>query len=229
MDVKVLIKDVMFDNSSKEELEQMLKISENTTIQELFDIAGCSCGDISDYYEYSGVFSHNCIFCPFIITEKGVQFNILFSEAKVVDFFRTHNITNNTIRVTTGYPQAGGPGLKEILEIWKNISPFLETITPCLNFVAIISTITGINLKTIWDHFKSKKVPPHTVVDMLSTKKQWNHNELAEILGIPKKNAKHLLKAFGYKYNKSKKLYTPSKLTDELKEKIKNIQVYDID
>ena len=102
----------------------------------------------------------------------------------------------------------------------------------CYNNIAIIFTISGINIKDIvrWirSFFEKKKAPPHTVVDMLATRSQWNHKELAAILEIPEENAQNLLKAFGYKYDRSLMQYIPGDETEKLREKLKTIQIYDI-
>lgn len=223
MIIKVLVTYVAMDEPYIK--EHTVDIPEDASLQDVFDALGCGLADVSDYYELSGVFAWNNFYCPFILTECSVQYNLPYNEVKVSDFIHTHCIGNNSIRIATGYPQAGGPGFVELKEIW-------DTIYPWLNDIAILCTITGISVKGIIDgirsYFEHRKASPHAVIDMLATRRQWNHKELAEILEMPEKNALYLLKAFGYEYDKKLMLYVPSKNTVELREKIKSVQIHDI-
>ena len=223
MIIKTLVTNVAADEPYENEF--MIDVPEQATLQDLFDKLECGLADVSDYYEFSGPFAWNNFFCPFILTADGIQYNLPYSDVKLTDFINTHSIDSKAIRIVTGYPQTGGLGFIELAEIWN-------TVQPWLNNIAIIFTISGINIKDIvrWirSFFEKTKAPPHTVVDMLATRSQWNHKELAAILEIPEENAQNLLKAFGYKYDRSLMQYIPGDETEKLREKLKTIQIYDI-
>ena len=223
MVIKALVTNVVKEEPCTKECT--VEVSEQASLQNLFDELGCSLADISDYYEFSGRFARNNFFCPFILTANGIQYNLPYTDVMVSDFIHTHSIASNEIRIVTGYPQAGGPGFVELAEIWNDIEPWL-------NGVAIFFGIFGWNIKdavkSIRLHFEKKKVPPHTVIDFLATRDKWNHKELAAILEIPEENAKKLLKTFGYKYDRSLMQYIPGDETEKLRENLKTIQIYDI-
>ena len=223
MIIKTLVTNVAADEPYENEF--MIDVPEQATLQDLFDKLECGLADVSDYYEFSGPFAWNNFFCPFILTADGIQYNLPYSDVKLTDFINTHSIDSKAIRIVTGQQQTGGPGFIELAEIWN-------TVQPWLNNIAIIFTISGINIKDIvrWirSFFEKKKAPPHAVVDMLATRSQWNHKELAAILEIPEENAQNLLKAFGYKYDRSLMQYIPGDETEKLREKLKTIQIYDI-
>ena len=223
MIIKALVTNVAADEPYEKEFK--VDISEQATLQELFDKIGCSLADVSNYYESSGPFAWNNFFCPFVLTAAGIQYNLPYTDVKLTDFINTHSLDGKGIQIATGYPQAGGPGFIELAEIWNAVQPWL-------NDIAILFTITGINIKDIvkWIRslFEKKKVPPHTVIDMLATRSQWNHKELAAILKIPEENAQNLLKTFGYKYDRNLMQYIPGDETEKLREKLKTVQIYDI-
>lgn len=223
MVIKALVTSVAKDEPCTKECT--VEISEQASLQNLFDELGCGLADISDYYEFSGRFARNNFFCPFILAANGIQYNLPYTDVMLADFIHTHSIVGNEIRIVTGYPQAGGPGFVELVEIWNDIEPWL-------NGIAILFGIFGWNIKDVVKsirlHFEKKKVPPHTVIDLLTTRDQWNHKELAAILEIPEKNAQNLLKAFGYKYDRNLLQYIPGAETEQLKEKLKAVQIYDI-
>ena len=223
MKIKVIINNVILDENNI--AEQEIDISGNNSLQEMLDVLGYGIADVSEYYKCSGVFTWNTCCCPYIISNDGILYNVLFDQIKLKDFIKTHGISNNTIKIVVGYPQAGGPGFNDLKDIWDAVQPYL-------NDIAIVSTILGVNCKTVIDWFRKffekKKVSPHAVMDIISSRKQWNHKELANILNVPQKNTKYLLKAFGYRYDKKLMQYVSSKETEELIEKISSVQVLDI-
>ena len=223
MKIKTIVNNIMQDEACKTVYE--VDVSEQDHLQDLFNTLGYSLGDVSDYYEFSGVFACNNFYCPYILSDDGVLYNVPYDEVHLMDFIRTHCNGKNEIEITVGYPQAGGPGFIELIEIWNAVMPYL-------NAVAIFCSISGVSVKSITDdirkHSIKKKVPPHTVLDLITSRKQWNHGELADVLDIPEENAKNLLKTFGYIYDRNLMQYVPGEKTEELKEKILSVQVLDI-
>ena len=223
MNIKVIVKNILFEENNTTVYQ--IDISEDSSIQDMLDIIGYSIADLSEYYKLSGVFSCNTICCPYIFSDNNILYNVTFDKIKLRDFIKTHAINNNTIEIVVGHVQAGGPGFKAIKEIW-------DAIVPYLNDIATISTISGINVKSIIDSirafFVKKNVAPHTVIDIILSRKQWNHKELAHSLNIPEVNTKYFLKALGYSYDSKLMQYIQIENSEELIEKISSVQVLDI-
>lgn len=155
MKITVLVNNIACNNPLVTEHE--IEISEDMTLQDLLDSLDCSMADVSNYFEISGVFAWNSSYCPYILTKQGIQYNLPYDKVKVFDFINTHEIRNNTLRVTTGYPQAGGPGFIEAKEIW-------DAVQPHLNNIAIFCTIFGVSISgiitSIRSHFEKRKYRP---------------------------------------------------------------------
>ena len=198
-----------------------IEIEENLSIRDMLDIIECGFADLSKYYPLSGVFSWNDAYFPYILTGDRIRFNVPFREATVSDFLETHNFCNGEIHIITGLVQAGGPGFLSWDVIWD-----------ALNNIAIFCSISGGNIKSIFEWIKSrfvkKEVSPHTLYDIIFARSCWNHNELAELLDMPLEETKHLLKGFGYVYDRKAMMYIPSEHATEIKEKIQGLQVHDV-
>lgn len=208
-----------------ETIEFVSSIDSGTTIQQLFEEAGYPLADLSEYYYLSGHFSFNSSFLPFIINSNGIiEWNISYESAQVIDFISTHNLENNIIIAKIGYPQAGGPGFKDLIEIWEIIYPILDQFVTMVGLGAIL--INGgkwVNLK-----FQRKDIPPQSYFDLIFSRVKWNHFELAELIGVNSQDAKQILKIFGYKYDKSKLLYIQQPISIELREKLSKVNVLDV-
>lgn len=221
--MKVLAKNIALD--TPQETEHIVEANDNMTIQELLDEANTGWADLSDYYPLSGVFAWNDAVLPYLFTDGKVSYDIAFENAKVKDFLSTHNICDNTIRVTTGYPWAGGPGFLELVQIWDNIYPYLEAI-------AVLVTITGVSLKELYSYlrkrFLKKEQPPQTCFDIVFSRRYWNASELAELLDIEQERAKELLKLLDYSYDRTQMQYIQGERTKEIKEQLMNAEVRDV-
>ena len=228
MEVKVIFYHVFHEINPKvypETIEFVSNVDDNTTIKEVLDKVGQPCADLSEYYYLSGMFCFNQNFLPYIINSKGkVEWDISFEEAKVIDFISTHAIENNIIYSKTGYPQAGGPGFKELTEIWESIYPIID------QFVTVVGLGTIIIGASKWlqSLFKRKDVPPQSYFDLVYSRNEWNHNEFAELLDISREDAKHLLKLFGYEYDKYKMMFVQQSISLQLREKLSKINILDI-
>lgn len=201
--------------------EEFLEISENATIQEILQrTEHGAVSDISDYYPLSGLYFYTAECLPFLFIDGKASYDVSFCDAKVVDFLNTHNITDNTIRITTDLPMAGGLGGPELQEVWDNIYPTLEQI-------AVFCTILGFSLKNLFDylcnHFMKKEQPPQVCFDIVLSRKQWNLSELSEILDIDPDKTKALLKLCDYQYDKVQMQYIQGEHAKEIKEKLMSI------
>lgn len=198
----------------------------NTTLQQLFDDADQPYADLSEYYYLSGAFSFNERKLPFIINSNGkIDWNIYFQDAKVIDFISTHGVKNNLIISKIGYPQLGGPGFKDLIDIWNAIYPILD------QFVTVIGlgTLFINSGKRVHSLFYGKDVAPQNYFDLIYLREKWNHFELAKLLDINSEDAKQLLKIFGYSYDKSMLMFVQQPVSLELREKLSKINVHDIE
>lgn len=211
---------------SKEFEEYNLNIDDNTTIKQIFDSVSLPLADLSEYYNLSGVFTFNSCYLPYIINSNNkVEWDISYENSKVIDFLNTHEI--EVVKATYGYPQAGGPGFKDITEIWNLIYPIVDTFVTVYGFGEIISG-AGKWLYSLFNK-KNECLCPQAHFDFLFSKEKWNHHELATYLDISADKAKELLRLFGYQYDKSKCLYVQQPQSLELKERLSKINVLDTD
>lgn len=222
MEVEIVFRNMMygFIEDQPEYQRKQFEINDTTTISQLF-----TKGDLSDYYPLSGVYSFNSTFLPYIINSQGkVIWDIPYDDAKVIDFIRTHNIVDNRINVRTGYVQAGGPGFKELLEVWQLLYPILDAFNTAAGSVAIIGSAGS------WIHslFKKMKHAPHSQFDLLFSRDRWSSAELAQKLEISNDDAKNLLRLFKYEFDKSSRQYIQHPESLELREKLSSVEIRDI-
>lgn len=205
--------------------EEFVEVPETATIQDLIQLSGHGeIADLSDYYPLSGTNSWGENYFPYLFVNGKAVYGVLFQDAKISDFLSTHNITDNTIRITIEFPLAGGLGAGELLEVWNNIYPTLEQI-------AVICTIAGFSLKGLFDYLKKqfikKKQTPQVCFDIVLSRKRWNPHELSALLDITLDKAKELLKLCDYQYDKSQMQYIQGEHSEEIKEKLMNARLYD--
>lgn len=222
MKIEVLIQNIALEASEIE--ERKVYVDKNTTIQELLNSINCEIADLSEYYEFSGVFAWNTVYLPYIISNNKILYDVPYSEAYVFDFIKTHGIQDSAIRIVTGYPQAGGPGFIELSQLWEQIYPILEQIELLLSLGAIAVGTA----KKLCNLFKKRKRTPQVCFDIVFSRNRWNHFELSDYLHISNMEAKNLLMLCGYEYNHKQLQYIKSNRTDELKQKLTDVQVYDI-
>jgi len=197
MQVKLIYCNAMyaFRNDLPEYAPILIEVDDSSTIGDFI-----TTGDLSEYYPLSGTYTFNTISLPYIINSNDeVEWDVLYNDAKVLDFIRTHNIHSHTIIVKDGYIQAGGPGFKELAAIWQQIYPIIDGFVTLVGFGIIVGGAGA------WVHslFK-KRSTPHAQFCLLFSRTSWHSSELAQKLGIGNDEAKQLLKLFGYKYdNKS--------------------------
>ncbi len=223
--VTININDVAPDKPIRKQFS--LEIDEFTTLQMLIEKADYSLGDVSDYYHFSKVWAHNNFIVPYLFTRNGLMYDVAYEDVRVIDFLNTHHITNGTLRITTGYAQAGGPGFLDLAEIWDSTYPILEQLSVILGItgLSLQSFISGI--KWLCNHFRKEERTPQCCFDIVYSRKRWNHYELASYLDIPADNAKHLLRALGYEYDKKQTQYIQAKQVTAIKKRLKSIEVLD--
>jgi len=152
---------------------------------------------------------------PYVVKINGkIDWNVNIDNTLISEFINTHNIdSENGIKFEYGFPQAGGSGFKDVLEVWNQIYPFIQIMANIGGAIAFIEFV-----KTT---FKKNIPVPHDIINYLYKREFWNHHELAKILDTSEENAKKLLITFGYKWNNSKKIYI---INSNVKRKIMKIK-----
>lgn len=202
--------------------EEFFEASENTSIQELFQNFGYEDRvDLSEYYPLGRDFCWCKNYLPYLFIDGKVSYDVRFCDSKVTDFLTTHNVADNTIRVTVDLPWAGAVDTSELVAFWNAIYPTLEQ-------VAVICSLTGFNLGSLFsflrNHFIKEKQPPQTCFDIIFSRNQWNSSELSELLDIEQEKAKEVLKLLDYQYDKTKMQFIQGEHTKEIYEKLLNVK-----
>ena len=214
----------MDDKTVPEKKIVELDYDQDTTIQELLELSGESCADLSSYYSLSkSLYYNNCYF-PYIISPTGtVTFDQSYRETKVIDFLHTHKIDNGIIYADTGIPQAGGPDVKDLFDMWTQVYPIFDQVG------TMIGLFFGAKefVKWIKSTFKKNPLPPQTVFDFMLSKSQWNHIELADELSIDVEEVKKLLQLADFKWDKKRMQYVFSGDMNQIKEKLSKISIYE--
>lgn len=228
MEIRVVLYDVLHEynhTSESERIEFVTNFDNDTTLEEIFESAGHPYADLSEYYYLSGAFSFNTRSLPFIINSSGrIDWNISYQEAKIIDFIATHHIKNNVITAKIGLIQTGGAGSIDLIDIWNLVYPVLDQIKTIFELGAASITMG----KWVHSLFHNKDIPPQSYFDLIFSRSNWNHFDLAELIDISPDNARNLLKAFGYIYDKNKHMYVQQSSSLELREKISKINVLKI-
>ena len=216
MEIHVLI----YDEISGATRNCVVEIDKNETMQGLLDILSLSAADLTDYYPFNRSYYRDDDVLPFVFLGKRTLYSVSYRKVKITDFLYTHNITDGTIRLVTGYPGAGGFGFESVRAIWDAVSPVLGT-------VADICGITGFNIKDFWNWLKEKFIrrgrTPPTVLDIVYSRDAWNHRELGDRLRIDHEQAKKLLQALGYVYDRSRMQYVQCENIDKIKDKLLHV------
>ena len=223
MKLDIVIRNAALDEQAPQ--KKVIILDDDATIQQLLNAVGCMNADLSHYYPFSGVFTWNDPLLPYLFTDGKAIYFVPFEKAKVKDFLHTHNISDDTIHITTDYPWAGGPGFLPLEEIW-------ESVFPILTIIATFVTISGFSLRDLFcylqNHFLPEQQPPQTCFDIIFSRKRWNSSELAELLDLEQERAKELLKAFGYLYVPKQQQYIQGEKSEEIRRKLSDVKALDI-
>lgn len=222
MNIKAIVTRVVLDIPT--ESEHALELSEDGTVQDLLDRLGCSLADLSDYYELSGAFAWNDFHLPYLETDGGILYDVPYTQARLKDFLATHHIENGEVHLVTGYPQAGGPGFLELAQIWRQVEPILEQ----LDLILGLGITASGAIKWICSAFKKRNRTPHVCFDIVFSRKAWNHMELGERLELSAEETKNLLRLCGYEYDRKWMQYVQTERANELKDKLKGVQIHDV-
>ena len=217
MQINAIIYEAINDRTLKQEVE----IPADATVQAFIDALGYPCGDLTNYYPFTRSYIFDDEFLPFLISEGAIRYSVPLPNAKLADFMNTLGIKDNSIRITTNYPMAGGFGIEDLPELW-------ETVYKCMEGIAVFCSISGFSLRNLWNWLKGLFVKrdqtPFTVMDVIYSRTAWNHMELARLLDIDVERAKELLRAFGYEYERSAMQFVQNEHIDIIKDKLLHIE-----
>lgn len=215
--VRVVISDALFSTTEIIETEY----DSNSTLKEVFNRLGHPCAeiDLSKYFKLGYELCYSTENIPYIINEGIITWLPVYANIKVSDFLNTFKV--ESIDIITGIPQAGGPDTNTITEMWNLYYPIIDQMATVLGFSGGMAGL-GAWIKS---RFK-KETPPTALFDIISSRDQWNHNDLAHLLELDAENAKQLIRSVGYVWDSHMQLYVKSDTTDELIRKLSEVSWY---
>jgi hypothetical protein len=223
--IKVVIHNVMAEYCFGEQIQDRvleIPVNDDATMSELLEALENHSADVSRYYRLSSPYCYYTNSFPYILSRENMLiWNLPFNETRITDFLHTHQITNDTIRVDIGEPQAGGSGIKEIIDLWQEFQSFIE------NLAVYITIFVGVPeiIKKIRSKFIKKNIPPHSVLDYIFSNEEIDHKQLACLLKVDEEDIRLLMKGLGYQWDKSKKLYRKQPITDKLQAELSKIRM----
>ncbi len=223
--IKVIAHNVIAKYCPGEQMQDQvfeIDINYDMTMSELLEALEDPSADVSKYYNLSSPYCYFMDVFPYILTKENVLiWNSPFDKTKIADFLYTHHITDNTIMVDVGEPQAGGSGIKDIIELWQEFQPFIESLARHITiFVGVPELIKRIRLK-----FIKEQIPPQSVLDYVFSNEELDHKQLASLLKLDEEEAKQLIKGLGYEWDKSKKLYRKQPTTSKIQAELSKIHM----
>ncbi|EHK2349162.1 hypothetical protein KCL53_002299 [Clostridium perfringens] len=206
--------------------EDIIKINNETTLEDIFKYSNQENADVSKYYKISGGYYFNRKILPYIKNKNNeVIWEPEYKNIKVLDFIFTHDIQDNTIYADTEITQAGGPELNDVSQLWNHCYPIIDQIVTVVCFYELSIKLSNF-IKGLFKGKKIEQVPPNSFIEFILSKDKWNHYELAEYMEITPEESKNLLKGFGYKWDNSKKIYINRNNLKEILEKFSKISIY---
>ncbi|KJU72484.1 hypothetical protein [Clostridium baratii] len=227
MEIKVVYKDLMqsFVQETHVCSEKIIEIDNETTLKDIFEYSNEINADVSKYYRLGSKYYFNQKILSYIRKEDNtVIWEPSYDKVKVIDFIFTHDIKDNTIYADTGIIQAGGFGLKDIIQLWNDYYPVFDQLVTGVAVIEMGCKFSKFIKNTFVDKKQNIK-SPISIIDLISSKKKWNHYELADSAELEYEEAKSLLLGFGYKWDNSQKLYIYEGDMNNLIEKFAKIEI----
>jgi hypothetical protein len=199
-----------------------IEYEKESSLDDIFRIIGEPNAQIrlNDYFGFGYEICNHEKSIPYIVKEEELLWLPKYSVVKVDDFI--NNFTGESeINIYTGIPQAGGPDLFSIAQLWTMYYPVLDQIGTG------ITILGGIIAFGKWVKNKvSTSIPPSSYFDFITAKSAWNHFELSKYLNIDDNDAKKLLQGLGYVWNNKTKLYISTHKTYEIRDSLSRISWY---
>ena len=145
-----------------------------------------------------------CLLCSCINKDQ-----CMFKETETINLAQ---ITINFGKEPLGLPMTSlRISYEDFLDLWHHIYPILDQIS---TIISLSGSTIGLGTWAI-RKFKSKYNACEFIMILIQNE-GWSSKELSDRLNISKEEAKNLLKAFGYKWDKSYQQYRKTELTDKL-------------
>lgn len=231
MKVVILTRYVIDDTEEPKALE----IDEGSSIINLFeelDLARPSTQfDHRYYYQIRNPYFFNTQQFPYIIKDGKLLWGISYADVSLRDFFQTFNIQDSRLHVLKGIPQAGGPGYYEVAFMWQQFYDALAWAAPMLGASSFFITITRLlnKLRKNNPPDNLKQISPASIFSLITSRNMWNHLDLAHLLELDEKEAKHLLKTCRFEWNRKTMMYERTRETDSILEKLNKVKWFDGD
>lgn len=211
-----------FDALEPKVREFNVEYDENTSLDEVFNKIGEPFAEIrlSDYFGLRNEICNMDYTIPYILIGDDILWLPKYSNVKVDDFIN-YFCDRSEINIYTGIPQAGGPDVFSIAQLWAMYYPILDQIGTG------ISILGGVIAFGKWIKNKvSTRIPPSSYFDFVTAKSTWNHYELSKYLDIEHEDAKKLLSGLGYIWDNKLKLYIITHKTYEIRDGLSRISWY---
>jgi len=206
------------------DVEKNIKISHDTTIKAMLNLAGLKNADLSHYYGVYRVYYDRQLL-PYVISKDKLVWHVPYTNATVMDFMATHGINDNTITIETGIPAAGGwELLYEADRMWELAIRLIVTIQFMYFFTRwLYRLILANKLKKDRNKFNMQ---PDALFSLILSKDAWCIKSLSKLTGFDEHTCRIIIKVCGYQLDKKTALY---KKTNNYKEAIEKLsEIYGI-
>lgn len=199
---------------------RFMELDDDATIDTLFEaleirLAEVECERYYRVQNYSLAIAESTL--QYVIVNGKVHWNPSYIDTKLMDFFSTHGITDNSIYIR--YERGGrGGGFVDYLFMWDQVYSILEH-----SVVLITGTDYAVRLsKFVGAHMRRRDPPAHlasmspgNLLSFIGQRRQWNGFELADLANLSPERAKFFLKGCGYEYDGRRQMFTATDATDQ--------------
>lgn len=207
-------------------------VEEDATISQLFDRARSehqlhiSEIDLKQYYPIRDQHFFSGAGLPYVIAGGMAVWDPEYRDVKVRDFFSTHGIKDGTIYVFYGVPQAGGPNINDIYTMWLEFDKIIQSLDAILGLSG--AAVAGLEyarrrLRKKWPPKGVEHIYPGSVFSLVVKRHQWNPSELADLTGLDREDAKHLLRLCHFEWDQKRMAYVQTPGTTEVVRRLNNV------
>jgi hypothetical protein len=199
------------------------EIGDNATIQDLIEMLPTDFYtriETERYYKIrNSAFRFDSFFAiQFVIHDGQVIWMPSYDETRVDDFLETLQIPDNTIHMTTGISGRGG-GATDLLANWQVVLGALSAISSIYTLKTMPQTaihrIRSLKRRTKLVSGQAEN-HPGPFFSLILSRNHWNVNELADITGLTKDEAKNALRLCAYSYDRQQLMYVVTDKTTEV-------------
>jgi hypothetical protein len=221
-----------FDVLSQEPEAGLLTAPRSALLSDVLENAGYPYAelDVALYYSVFDPFCANEQALPFIVSDGPFRWRALYSEVTLEDLYRTIEPGDEPIRFHVGKPQAGGPDIDALAELWRQFYAVLATLD---TFIGVGGGIAG-----VWAFLRTRRmqseppaeledVSPGAVFSAVLSRERWAAAELAEMAGVSREDAIALLRLCRYRWDRRSRQYLRTDATESIMKQLAGIQQYE--